>query len=262
MTCTRGGRSEQGRPFCPRTRIPDEASAFAFRPPHQPSPPTLCQRRRRRWTRCDAVGAIACGKGARQATDRVARYRIRPRHRRNPGQFHRPRRTAITANGSLPAPTLRWREGDTVTLRVANNLREDTSLHWHGILLPADMDGVPGLSFHGIHPGETFVVPLPACARRHLLVPRHSSLQEAGGRVRGDRGRSAEADPVAVDRDYVVVLSDWSDEDPHRHRAQPQESRPTTTTCTSAPSVTCCATRAGRLERCARRSQGMGRGCG
>ena len=62
---------------------------------------------------------------------------------------------AVTVNGSVPAPTLRWREGDTVTLRVTNTLREDTSIHWHGILLPANMDGVPGLSFNGIRPGET-----------------------------------------------------------------------------------------------------------
>ena len=64
---------------------------------------------------------------------------------------------AFTVNGSVPAPTLRWKEGDTVTLRVANTLDEDASIHWHGILLPANMDGVPGLSFHGIRPGETYV---------------------------------------------------------------------------------------------------------
>ena len=63
-------------------------------------------------------------------------------------------RTAITVNGSLPAPTLRWREGDTVTLRVQNRLRAvPSSIHWHGLLLPASMDGVPGLSFDGIAPG-------------------------------------------------------------------------------------------------------------
>jgi FtsP/CotA-like multicopper oxidase with cupredoxin domain len=65
--------------------------------------------------------------------------------------------TANTVNGSIPAPTLRWREGDTVTLRVRNTLRDHgASIHWHGILLPANMDGVPGLSFHGIRPGETY----------------------------------------------------------------------------------------------------------
>ena len=66
-------------------------------------------------------------------------------------------RRALTVNGGVPSPTLRWREGDTVTLRVANRFHEDTSIHWHGILLPANMDGVPGLSFDGIRPGETYV---------------------------------------------------------------------------------------------------------
>lgn len=65
-------------------------------------------------------------------------------------------RPAITVNNSLPAPTLRWREGDTVTVRVSNRLHDMTSIHWHGILLPSNMDGVPGLSFNGIAPGETF----------------------------------------------------------------------------------------------------------
>src|SRR5690606_4288586 len=64
---------------------------------------------------------------------------------------------AVLVNGSLPAPLLRWREGDTVSIRVHNALDEDTSIHWHGILLPANMDGVPGLSFRGIPPGESFL---------------------------------------------------------------------------------------------------------
>ena len=63
---------------------------------------------------------------------------------------------ATTINGSLPGPTLRWREGETVTIRVTNKLREATSIHWHGIILPYQMDGVPGISFAGIPPGETF----------------------------------------------------------------------------------------------------------
>ena len=65
--------------------------------------------------------------------------------------------TAMTINGSLPGPLLRWREGDTVTLRVRNRLKENTSIHWHGIILPVNMDGVPGLSFHGIEPGGLYV---------------------------------------------------------------------------------------------------------
>ena len=76
---------------------------------------------------------------------------------RSPVNFTGRARMATTVNGSLPAPILRWREGDTVTLRVANHLRDaSTSIHWHGIILPANMDGVPGLSFAGIKPGEAY----------------------------------------------------------------------------------------------------------
>jgi CopA family copper-resistance protein len=122
---------------------------------------------------------------------------------------------AITANGSLPAPTLRWREGDTVTLRVANHLREDTSLHWHGILLPANMDGVPGFSFHGIQPGETFMYRFNVRQAGTYWYHAHSSLQEARGLFGAIVIDPRDADPVAADRDHVVLLSDWSDEDPH-----------------------------------------------
>ena len=73
-----------------------------------------------------------------------------------PVDFTGKARMATTINGSIPAPTLRWREGDTVTLRVSNRLREATSIHWHGILLPHQMDGVPGISYPGIALGETF----------------------------------------------------------------------------------------------------------
>jgi CopA family copper-resistance protein len=123
--------------------------------------------------------------------------------------------TAITANHSLPAPALRWREGDTVTLRVANRLREDTSLHWHGILLPANMDGVPGLSFHGIHPGETFVYRFQVRQAGTYWYHAHSSLQEARGLFGAIVIDPREPDPIAADRDHVILLSDWSDDDPH-----------------------------------------------
>ena len=108
----------------------------------------------------------ASGSGARRCRPRPAarrRRRISPvrtstsRSAKTPMDFTGSPRVAVTVNGSVPAPTLRWREGDTVTVRVANRLRDETSVHWHGILLPANMDGVPGLSFDGIRPGETFV---------------------------------------------------------------------------------------------------------
>ncbi|MEO8367071.1 MAG: copper resistance system multicopper oxidase [Pseudoxanthomonas sp.] len=123
--------------------------------------------------------------------------------------------TAVAVNGTLPGPVLRWREGDTVTLRVANRLGIDTSIHWHGILLPSNMDGVPGFSFHGIHPGETFTYRFQLKQAGTYWYHAHSSLQEAKGVYGAIVIEPRDADPVKADRDYVVLLSDWSDEDPH-----------------------------------------------
>ena len=88
---------------------------------------------------------------------------------------------ATTINGSLPAPTLRWREGDTVTIRVTNKLREATSIHWHGIILPYQMDGVPGISFNGIAPGETFTYRFKVQQSGSYWYHSHSGFQELTG---------------------------------------------------------------------------------
>jgi CopA family copper-resistance protein len=123
-------------------------------------------------------------------------------------------RTAMTINGSLPGPLLRWREGDTVTLRVRNRLSASTSIHWHGILLPANMDGVPGLSFHGIEPGGVYVYQFKVRQNGTYWYHSHSGLQEQAG-VYGPLVIDAkEAEPFQYDREFVVMLSDWSDEDP------------------------------------------------
>ena len=123
-------------------------------------------------------------------------------------------RTALTINGSLPGPLLRWREGDTVTLRVRNRLKDSTSIHWHGILLPANMDGVPGLSFHGIEPGGVYVYQFKVRQHGTYWYHSHSGLQEQAG-VYGPLVIDAkEPEPFHYDRDYVVMLSDWTDEDP------------------------------------------------
>ncbi|MDD0972115.1 MULTISPECIES: copper resistance system multicopper oxidase [Pseudomonas] len=123
-------------------------------------------------------------------------------------------RTALTINGSLPGPLLRWREGDTVTLRVRNRLKDSTSIHWHGILLPANMDGVPGLSFKGIEPGGVYVYQFKVRQHGTYWYHSHSGLQEQDG-VYGPLVIDArEPEPFQYDRDYVVMLSDWSDEDP------------------------------------------------
>jgi CopA family copper-resistance protein len=125
-------------------------------------------------------------------------------------------RMATTVNGSLPAPTLRWREGDTVTIRVRNRLREATSIHWHGIILPFEMDGVPGISFAGIPAGETFVYRFKVQQSGTYWYHSHSGMQEATGVYGAIIIDPAQADPIRADREYVVQLSDWTDEDPMR----------------------------------------------
>ena len=125
-------------------------------------------------------------------------------------------RIATTVNGSLPAPILRWREGDTVTLRVTNLLRETSSIHWHGIILPSAMDGVPGIAndFNGIKPGETFIYRFDVTQSGTYWYHSHSGFQEQTGLYGPIVIDPREPDPVAYDRDYVVMLSDWTDEDP------------------------------------------------
>ena len=125
-------------------------------------------------------------------------------------------RMATTVNGSLPGPTLRWRAGDTVTIRVTNRLAEDTSIHWHGILLPYQMDGVPGISFNGIAPGETFTYRFKVQQTGTYWYHSHSGMQEQTGMFGAIIVDPPGADPIRVDRDHVVLLSDWTDEDPMR----------------------------------------------
>lgn len=122
---------------------------------------------------------------------------------------------AVTINGTLPAPLLRLREGQNVRLAVTNTLDEDTSIHWHGILLPFQMDGVPGVSFPGIRPRETFVYEFPIRQAGTFWYHSHSGLQEAMGHYGPIIIDPANADPVAYDREHVLVLSDWSFLHPH-----------------------------------------------
>ena len=129
-------------------------------------------------------------------------------------------RTAITVNGSIPAPLLRWREGTTVNLRVSNALPpgsihgHQTSIHWHGILLPANMDGVPGLSFNGIHRGETYHYRFTVKQGGTYWYHSHSAFQEQAGLYGPLVIDPIEPEPFAFDRDYVVMFTDWTDLDP------------------------------------------------
>ena len=122
---------------------------------------------------------------------------------------------AKTINGMLSGPTLRWKEGDTVTINVTNNLNEDTSIHWHGIILPASMDGVPGFSnFNGIKPGETFTYKFPILQSGTYWYHSHSGFQEQEGVFGAIIIEPKIKDPYEYDREYVISLSDWSDEKP------------------------------------------------
>jgi FtsP/CotA-like multicopper oxidase with cupredoxin domain len=134
----------------------------------------------------------------------------------SPANFTGKTRIATTVNGSIPAPTLRWKEGETVTLRVTNKLHEDASIHWHGIILPNKMDGVPGLTFGGIALGETFTYQFKVQQSGTYWYHSHSGFQEQTGLYGAIIIDPAQAETHAVDRDYVMVLSDWTDEDPMR----------------------------------------------
>ena len=129
-------------------------------------------------------------------------------------------RPAITVNGSLPAPVLRWRQGTTVELRVTNAIPHssvrghETSIHWHGILLPATMDGVPGVSFDGIGRGETWRYRFDVKQSGTYWYHSHSVFQEQAGLYGALIIDPAEPEPFHCDRDYVVMLSDWTDLDP------------------------------------------------
>ena len=135
--------------------------------------------------------------------------------RRTPVIINGRQANPITLNGSVPGPLIRLREGREVVLRVTNHLQEDTSIHWHGILLPADMDGVPGVSFPGIRPGETFTYRYPVRQYGTYWYHSHSGLQEQLGHYGPLVIDPAEAEPFEYERDYVVMLSDWTFEDPH-----------------------------------------------
>ena len=125
-------------------------------------------------------------------------------------------RFATTVNQSLPAPILRWKEGERVTLRVTNTLDHDSSIHWHGIILPSEMDGVPGMSFDGIKPGETFVYEFDVQQSGTYWYHSHSGFQEQTGLMGAIVIDPKDPDPVAYDRDMVVLLSDWTDTAPEK----------------------------------------------
>jgi FtsP/CotA-like multicopper oxidase with cupredoxin domain len=123
---------------------------------------------------------------------------------------------ATVVNGRLPAPLLRWREGDTITLRVSNRLAAPSSIHWHGMIVPADMDGVPGLSFDGIAPGATYVYRFKVNQSGTYWYHSHSRFQEQMGLYGPIVIEPRAGERHRADREHIVLLSEWTDLDPER----------------------------------------------
>ena len=188
----------------------------------------LPQPSRRRFVHGLAAGGVMLGlahwaRPARSATDtstgaapvlRGTEFNLEVAE--SPVNFTGSPRMATTINGSIPAPTLRWREGDEITIRVTNRLRESTSIHWHGIILPYQMDGVPGISFAGIPAGETFTYRFKVEQSGTYWYHSHSGMQEQTGMYGAIVIDPRDGETIKADRDHVVLLSDWTDEDPMR----------------------------------------------
>ncbi|WP_386080994.1 copper resistance system multicopper oxidase [Vreelandella sp. F11] len=122
--------------------------------------------------------------------------------------------TPITINGTSPGPMIRLQEGQDAVLRVTNLLDEPTSIHWHGLILPPEMDGVPGVSFAGIAPGETFTYRFPVRQNGTYWYHSHSGMQEQLGHAGPLIIDAAEREPFRYDREHVLLLTDWTFEDP------------------------------------------------
>ncbi|HHJ64349.1 MAG TPA: copper resistance system multicopper oxidase [Aquifex aeolicus] len=167
-------------------------------------------------SRVFASGSSPAGKGIELAE--VIRRGGRARYefvvRRQPVGFDGRMGKGITLNGSLPGPLLRLQEGEEAELVIYNELEEVTSIHWHGILLPYEMDGVPGVTFPGIKPGEKFTARFRLKQSGTYWYHSHAGLQEQLGHYGPMIVDPADPDPVPYDREYVVVLSDWTFEDP------------------------------------------------
>jgi CopA family copper-resistance protein len=121
---------------------------------------------------------------------------------------------AMTINEAIPGPTLHFKEGDTARVHVHNKMDVETSIHWHGLLVPPGMDGVPFISFPPIASNTTFTYEFPIRQSGTYWYHSHTSLQEQKG-VYGSIVIKPKQDKQQVDRDYVILLSDWTDEDPY-----------------------------------------------
>lgn len=132
--------------------------------------------------------------------------------------------SAVTINGSVPGPLVRLQEGQDAVIRVGNRLQEDSSIHWHGLILPYTMDGVPGVSYRGIAPGEVFTYRFPVRQNGTYWYHSHSGFQEQLGAFGPLIIDPHEPDPFEYDVDHVVMLSDWTYQDPQRILARLKKS--------------------------------------
>jgi len=122
----------------------------------------------------------------------------------------------LTINGSIPGPVLRFREGDTARITLRNRLpNETTSLHWHGLLVPNIADGVPRLTTPLIPAGTDYVYEFPLKHAGTYWYHSHTALQEQQGVYGAIVVAPKHGEPYRADRDYVLVLSDWTNENPN-----------------------------------------------
>jgi len=126
------------------------------------------------------------------------------------------KRTGVGFNGGSPGPVLRFTEGEQVTLNVTNALTESTSIHWHGLILPYQQDGVPTISFDGIEPGETFTYSFPIIQSGTYWYHSHSNLQEPEGAFGAIVITPKGGERVQSDREHVLVLNDAHPHTSHR----------------------------------------------
>ncbi|MEG8103267.1 copper resistance system multicopper oxidase [Xanthomonas hortorum pv. gardneri] len=192
--------------------------------PNSFDPPSNGGLSRRRFVQGIALGGVAATTGLWRSDARASNPVNTPVLRgssqslqigRMPVNLTGRARTAITVNQSLPAPTLRWREGDTVSVRVRNALADQpTSVHWHGLLLPANMDGVPGMSFDGIAPDQEYHYRFALRQSGTYWYHSHSMFQEQAGLYGAIVIDPLTPPPYRHDREHVVLLSDWTDLEP------------------------------------------------
>lgn len=182
---------------------------------------------RRRFVQGLALGGVAAGLGLWREGAAWAAEPTAPRSELSgthfeleigelPVDYTGRKRIATVVNGQVPAPLLRWREGDTISLRVRNRLAVTSSIHWHGMVLPADMDGVPGLSFDGIPAGGEYLYRFTVNQSGTYWYHSHSRFQEQTGLYGPIVIEPRGGERYPAQRDYVVLLSDWTDTDPER----------------------------------------------